>query len=377
MTSYNDLPPSAGLSRRDFSRLLAAGAAGVMLPHGSAEAHLARRAAGAWRGADLIRINSNENPLGPSRAALEAMHKLGALGGRYAWKEEEELVARYAAMEGVPADHVLFFAGSSDPLHRAVLAFTGPGRPFVFGEPGFEAGKWAAAVSGAPVLPVALTPTIAHDVRAMCAASPSPGMLYVCSPNNPTGTVTPRDEILWALANKPAGAILLVDEAYIHLSEEETVAPLVASHADLLVLRTFSKLYGMAGLRVGVAMAQPPVLEKLKSFGMGALSISGVAAARASLDEPKLVAERRSYVKQVREETFDFLTKHGIRFKPSVSNCFMMDAGRPAKELADAMAQKGILIGRTWPVWPNDARITVGTRDEMKRFGEALLQVMA
>lgn len=373
----SELPPiPSGVSRRDFSRLMALAAAGLAIPRGSSEGEL------AWRAlrispANAVRLNSNENPLGPSRMALDALQKLGAEEGRYAFQLDKALRLRLAEIEGVRPEYVETFNGSSDPLHRAVLAFTGPDRAYVYGEPGFEAGWQAAKISGAPAIAVPLTPTIAHDARAMCAATPTAGLLYISNPNNPTGTITPREDIVWALANKPAGSILLVDEAYIHFSDESSVVDLVDSHGDLLVLRTFSKLYGMAGLRMGFAVAQPPVLDRLRAFGGTISSITGVTAARVSVDDASLVPTRRAYTRQAREETFAFLSRNNYGFHPSVSNCFMLDAKRPAGELAAAMAQRNVLIGRTWPAWPNYARVTVGTPDEMQQFCAALKAVMA
>lgn len=374
MPSNSELPPPMppGVSRRDFARFLSLMAAGLVIPRGSAEALLARDALGEIPPASAIRLNSNENPLGPSRAALEAIQRLGAEGGRYPWEAESALCRRIAEFEGIPETCVEVFNGSSDPLNRAVLAFTGPGRPFVYGEPGYEAGRRAAKVSGAEAIAIALTDSLAHDAGAMCAANQTPGLLYICSPNNPTGTTTTRDQILWALANKPANSLLLVDEAYLHFSNERSVADQIATHADLLVLRTFSKLYGMAGLRMGLALAQPPVLDRLRAFGMSSTSAPGIAAARASLDDAGLIATRRAYNAEAREATFAFLTQRGYTFHPSVSNCFMLDAERPAAELAKALRQRGVLIGRTWPVWPNYARITIGTPEEMQQFCRAL-----
>jgi len=378
MPNPSELPPiPPAVSRRDFSRFIALAAAGLALPLGSSEGQLARAALRTVPPANAIRLNANENPLGPSRAALEAMHKLGAEEGRYAFQSDEALRARIAELEGLRPEYVDSFNGSSDPLHRAVLAFTGPDHPFVYGEPGYEAGWRAAKVSGAQAIAVPLTSALAHDAGAMCAASPTAGMIYICNPNNPTGTTTPRDQILWALANKPAGSLLLVDEAYIHFCDEMSVVDLVDSHGDLLVLRTFSKLYGMAGLRMGLAIAQPPVLDRLRAFGASITSVTGVTSARISVDDPTLVPTRRAYTRRAREETFAFLTKNGYGFHPSVSNCFMLDAKRPAGELAATMVQQNVLIGRTWPFWPNYARVTVGTPEEMRQFCAALRAVTA
>lgn len=365
------------LSRRDFSRLLAFGSAGLMLPSAAAEATLARRALPMRVAAGAVRLNANENPLGPSRAALEAMHRLGAESGRYPWEQEKALIARIAAVEGVPESHVAVFNGSSDPLNRAVFAYTSAARSFVHAEPGYEAGARATSISGAKAIGVPLTAELAHDVTAMCSIDPAAGLIYLCNPNNPTGTLTQRTDLLRALDAKPKDALALIDEAYIHLCDDESLVPLVTSRADVLVLRTFSKLYGMAGLRMGVAIAQPPVLDKLREFGMLTASTIGIAAAHASLDERGLVAERRLYVRRAREETFGALDKMGVRYHRSVSNCFMLDAGRPAPELAKVMAEQGVVIGRAWPVWPTWARVSVGTPDEMRQFTAVLRKVMA
>lgn len=365
--------PYAPVSRRDFTQLLAFGAASLVLPRGSVEAHFAREAALRLRPPPgAIRLNANENPLGPCKAGLKAITDLGAEDGRYPFRQEDALREQVAAFEGVPREYVEIFQGSSDPLHRAMLAWTTPQHALVYAEPGYEAGWRACKVTGAEAIQVPLTATLAHDVRKMCAASPTAGVIYICNPNNPTGTLTPREEIAWALAGKPAGSLLVVDEAYIHFCDEQSVAPLVAAHDDLLVLRTFSKLYGMAGLRLGVAFGQPAVLDRLRSFGMLCSSAPAILAARASLDDPNLIAERRAFTKRAREETFAWLTKHGYAFNPSVSNCFMLKPKMPPAEFAKAMAGQGVLVGRSWPVWPDHARISVGTPEEMQAFTRAL-----
>ncbi len=373
MPIRDELPlPYPEVSRREFARLLSLGAATLAFPRGSLEGHFAREAMQFKPPAGAIRLNSNENPLGPSRAAMKAISDLGTDAGRYPFQLEDALGERLAALEGVPVECIETFQGSSDPLHRAMLAWTSPEKALVYAEPGYEAGWRACKVTGAEVVQVPLLPSLAHDVRSMCATQKPVGIVYICNPNNPTGTTTPRDEILWALANKPAGSILIVDEAYIHFCDEQTVAPLVVDHADLLVLRTFSKLYGMAGLRMGVAIAQPQLLHQLRAFGMLSASAPALLAARASVDDTTIITERKAVTRRARDETFTWLDKHNYTFHPSVSNCFMLDAKQPPADLAKAMAERGVIIGRSWPVWPTYARISVGTPDEMKAFCRAL-----
>jgi len=324
-----------------------------------------------------VRINANENPLGPCAAARSAVAAIMPEAGRYRFRLTEEFVGLFAQSVGVKADHVRILAGSTEPLHYTVMAFTSPRASYVTADPGYEAGMYAAKSSGARVVKVPLTKTHAHDVRAMIAAAPDAGVFYVCSPNNPTGTLTSHSDIEYLLQNKPKGSIVLVDEAYIHFCDAPSVIDLVTSGHDLIVLRTFSKLYGMAGLRCGFAIGRPDLMQKLEDYGGGnPMPVTAVAAASASLKDPQLVAERKRINADIRGETFQWLDRNGYSYIPSVSNCFMLDTKRPAKEVIAAMAQQNVFIGRIWPLMPTYTRITVGTREEMDQFQVALQKVM-
>ena len=324
-----------------------------------------------------VRINANENPLGPCAAARSAAAAMVPEGGRYHVGAGEEFVKLYAQSIGVGEDHVRIFAGSTPPLHYTVMAFTSPRASYVTADPGFEAGMFAAEHAGARVVKVPLTKAYAHDVRAMIAAAPDAGVFYVCTPNNPTGTLTSHSDIEYLLENKPKGSIVLVDEAYIHFCDAPSVIDLVTSGHDLIVLRTFSKLYGMAGLRCGFAIGRPDLMQKIENYGGGNfMPVTAVAAASASLKDPQLVVERKHINAEVRDETFQWLDRNGYSYIPSVSNCFMLDTKRPAKEVIAAMARQNVFIGRIWPVMPTYTRITVGTREEMNQFQGALQKVM-
>jgi histidinol-phosphate/aromatic aminotransferase/cobyric acid decarboxylase-like protein len=288
-----------------------------------------------------------------------------------------ELQAVLAEQEGLRPGYVQAYPGSSMPLHWAVLAFTSPSRPLVTVEPGYEAPEGAARFVGARVIRVPLTKDWAHDVRAMAKADANTGLIYVCNPNNPTGTLTSRADIEYLLANKPAGAVLLLDEAYIHFADATGCADLVAADKDLILLRTFSKLYGMAGLRAGAAVARPDLLAKIRAYGNTWVPATSMVGAIASLKARRLAAERRKITKDTREDVFSFLDKNKVRYIPSVSNHFLVDVRRAGREIGSALRRENILVGRTWPSLPTHVRVTVGTPEEMNRFKTAFLKVMA
>src|SRR5271169_2738616 len=326
---------------------------------------------------DAVLINANENPLGPCGVACGAITDVATQGGRYSDWMTGDLIKTFAAAEGLKPEYIRAFPGSSGPLHYSVLAFTSPAKSYVTADPGYEAGAHAAKIAGARIVNVPLTKTYSHDVKAMLAAAPDAGMFYVCTPNNPTGTLTSHSDIEFLLANKPKGSILLVDEAYIHFSDATSALDLVKADKDLIVLRTFSKIYGMAGLRCGFAVGRPDLIKKLNAHGgWNAMPITAGAAAIASMKDATLVPERKQINTATRQANFAWLDRNGYEYSPSVSNCFMLKAGKPARDVIAAMAQQNVYIGRPWPSVPDWVRITVGTPSEMNQFQVAFQAVM-
>ena len=326
---------------------------------------------------NAVLINANENPLGPCSAAREAIATIIPQGGRYQPELTDDLVRLLARMEGLKPEYIMIAPGSSEPLHLAVLAYTSAARSYVTADPGYEAGMRASKISGARIVKVALTKDYAHDVKTMLAAAPDAGMFYVCNPNNPTGTITSHGAIEYLLENKPGGSVVMVDEAYIHFSDAAPALDLVKADKDVIVLRTFSKVFGMAGLRCGLAIARPDLLSKITDLaGWNAQPVTAVVAATASLNDPALVPQRKKINADIRQQTFDWLDRNGYTYIPSQTNCFMLDTKRPAKTVIEAMANQNVLIGRPWPVMPTWVRITVGTGTEMKQFRSAFKKVM-
>jgi histidinol-phosphate/aromatic aminotransferase/cobyric acid decarboxylase-like protein len=363
-------------SRRSFAHLATMIAAGSTLPFYN-EPAMAQLSKVDNIPADAVIINANENPLGPCKEALEAVHKIAANGGRYMYGETDKVVRLLAEQEGVKENYIRIYPGSSAPLHQAVLAFTSPARPFVAADPGYEAGGRAAKFIGSKTVLVPLAKDYSHDVKAM-AAVPNAGLIYICNPNNPTGTMTSRADIEWLVANKPKGAIVMIDEAYTHIAPNAFFnSDMVAADKDVILLRTFSKIYGMAGLRAGAIIGRPDLIEKQGGFSAGMLPITGMAAASASLQVNTLIPERRKIMGDVREDVFSYLEKNKFKYVPSVSNCFMVDVKRPGNEVVMAMRKEKIYIGRVWAAWPTYVRVTIGTQDEMNRFKTAFSKVMA
>jgi histidinol-phosphate aminotransferase len=374
MAQGNDFSlPSA--SRRSFLSLSAVASAAValrivtepMLAH--ARLHTFPK--------DAIRIDANENPLGPSAAAREAAAAIVSQGGRYSDWLTDDLVKTLALMEGLKVEQVRVYPGSSEPLHHTVCAFASSQRSYVTGDPGYEAGMFAAQTIGAKVVKVPLTKTYAHDVKAMLAAAPDAGVFYVCSPNNPTGTLTSHSDIEYLIENKPKDCVVLVDEAYIHFCDAPSVMDLVKAGKDVILLRTFSKIYGMAGLRCGAVFARPDLLEKIETYaGWNAMPITALVAASASLKDAQLVPERKRINADIRNGVFAWLDRNGYSYIPSEANFFMLDTKRPAKPAIDAMAKQNVFIGRIWPSMPTYTRVTIGTAPEMEQFQVAWQKVM-
>jgi histidinol-phosphate aminotransferase len=382
-----------GVSRRSFMRILgAASAAATSLPAfglqqaaAPAASQPARRR--GMRGMpqlspDTVIISANENPLGPAQSSLTAICSTAALGGRYHEDEYVKTVTVFNEQFGLKNGYSALYPGSSGPLDLALMSNIGPNKPLVYADPSYEQGPRAAEAMNAPKFAVPLTSTYAHDVKAMVRAHPSPGAYYVVNPNNPTGTMTPKADLVWLVNNKPKGSVVIIDEAYHHFCDDESCIDLVAQDKDVIVMRTFSKIYGMAGLRAGFAIARPELLDRFDNVGgpsrsLASISITSAAGARAGLQDKDLVPLRKKINADIRAETLEFLAKKGYKFVPgSQGNMFMVDVNRPGREFQTAMLKENVAIGRTWAAMPNYVRVTVGTKEEMAKFQTAFVKCM-
>ena len=369
-----------GYSRRQLGRIAAVFSAG---------AAVAAMGRPAWASGGVpdpapsakVRIGANEcwtGPLAPGHAAAAAII---ASGNRYEPHDQRgDFIKAVVQVENVPYDHVAPWPGSSDPLSRSVVTYCSPTRGLVTADPTFELAGRTAEWLGAPVKRVPLRADYTHDVKAMLAADPNAGLYYVCTPNNPTGTVTPVADIEWLVANKPAGSIVLIDEAYTHFANVPTTSYMAAAGKDVIVMRTFSKIFGMAGMRMGYIMARPDIITKMMRYdgGMqsGALPLPSLACGTASLTAADLIAARRKEMQEARAMTLEHLKKRGLTVIPTNANMFMVDWKTvPAAKMHAAFRTQSVEIGRSWPIWPNVSRITVGSMEDMTAFCAGLDQV--
>lgn len=387
-------------SRRSFMRSagLASAAVAAMpaaFAHAQVAAAQAKQATGRTGGMDdmgggrrpmdpnTVVISSNENPLGPAASALDAIGGAAKKGGRYDREYNTAMIKSISEQMGLKPGYVRSFPGSGGPLDLALYSNIGPDKPLVVGDPSYEQGFRAAAGAKAKCFMVPLEKTTyKFDVKAMLAAHPNPGAYYIVNPNNPTGTITPKEDLVWLINNKPAGSVVIIDEAYFHFSNQESIIDQVAADKDVIVLRTFSKIYGMAGVRAGFAFGRPDLLARFDQIAplqrsLASISLTSAAAAAASLNDKGLVPLRRKINRDTLDDTLAFLEKNNYKYLPGAqANMFMVDVKRPGMEVQKAMMENKVAIGRVWPALPTYVRVTVGTPDEMKKFQTAFYKVM-
>jgi len=404
------MPNTLSISRRNFARMIGAGAACVVTrPVISIAAPAVSYLSSSItprspETAGVVRLNSNENPYGPSPMAIKAMSEAFSLAWRYPDEHADLLVDTLAKMNGVNRDQILLGDGSGEILKMCASAFTGPmtgnrrtfelakptrgpalkfvpGRgKLIVADPTFEAILNHAQVNGADVVKVPLTKAFAHDLPRMGAAAVE-GLIYVCNPNNPTASITPKQEVREFIGRVPRSTMILVDEAYFHYADSpdyESVIALIEDHPNLIVARTFSKIYGMAGLRCGYCIAKQETIQRLRPHQTwDSVNIMALAAAIASLNDPDQVANGRRWNSETKGFLTGALDAMGFRQIPSQANFLMIDMKRPVRPLLDALKSKGVQVGRAFPALPNHMRVTIGKRSEIETFLSAFRQVIA
>jgi histidinol-phosphate aminotransferase len=368
------------LTRRGFVHTLGAGTASSLLaPYlsfpGPEPFDASSRSTGA------IRLDRNENPNGPAKEALDGIVAAFADASRY--PDEAPLLHALAEARGVSEHNIVLTCGSTDVIRSAVYAFTSPSRALVAGLPSFESAGQDAQRVGSPVRNVLVTAELELDLTAMAEASRGAGLVYICNPNNPTATVAGADAIHSCVARilgDTPDATVLIDEAYHDYVDDPsyaTMIPLALENPRVVVSRTFSKVFGMAGLRVGYAVAQPETIDAIRrqrlTTGVNRL---GAAAAVASVGLKSHIEREHARNRDAREFTRRELAAAGYPCVPSHTNFIMVNVRRDAHEFQDACRAQGVLIGRPFPPLTTYARISIGTMDEMHRAMDVLRNVL-
>jgi histidinol-phosphate aminotransferase len=393
------------MSRRRFAQLLSVGAAVVAtrptfgLPAAASESPIASPSSPAT----IVRLSSNENPYGPSRMAVKAMTEAFELAWRYPDEHAEALIDSLAKLNGVNGDQIMLGDGSGEILKVCASAFTGPmtndrkpvelARPtrgpaltfipgrgrLIVADPTFEAILNHARINRAEVVKVPLTKTFAHDLAKMSAVARE-GLIYICNPNNPTASITPKNELRDFISHTPESTMILVDEAYHHYADSpdyESVIPMVKNHPNLIVARTFSKIYGLAGLRVGYCVAQPATMKLMRPHQTwDSVNIMALTAAIASLNDPEQVPNGQRLNAQTKQFVLDEVGNLGYRNIPSQANFVMIDVKRPVQPLITALRERNVQVGRLFPALPTHMRVTIGKQSEMETFMTAFREVV-
>lgn len=367
-------------SRRDFSRVWGQSLAFAVSARYLRAAQGGRHDQPAPEGA--IHLNFNENPYGPSPRALEALATCGAVASRYPDGLYLKMRDALAQIHGVERENIMLGCGSTEVLCVADEAFLGPGKNLVVAEPTFEAVIEYVNAAHGEVVKIPLTADHRHDLERMAAACTSKtGVVYVCNPNNPTGTIVTRDELAAFVNRVPPTVLILVDEAYFHFADAPgygTAVDLLGQHANIVVVRTFSKVYGMAGMRLGYAVGAKDTIRAMTPYNLQPFNGNAavLAAAHASFSDQDHVAECAKKMNATRTWLAAQLANERRKFIPSQANFVMIDLGTDVQPIVEQFRARKILVGRRFPSMPTFLRVSIGTQPEMEQFGAALRELL-
>jgi histidinol-phosphate aminotransferase len=327
-----------------------------------------------------IRLNFNENPYGPSPQAAAALNSSAKITARYPDDAIRDLQDAIAQKNGVAPENIALGCGSTEILRAVDVTYLAPGQNIVAADPTFEAVLDYARVLHTNPIKISLTADHRHDLPKMAAACTSKtGVIYICNPNNPTGTIVTREEMAAFIAAVPPTTLILVDEAYNDFAIDPryaSVVPLIPQHPNIIVARTFSKIYGMAGMRLGYAVGATEQIARIATHLIqDNCNAAVLSAALASLaDEANIVACRDRLI-ATRTWFCDALAHDGRAFIPSHANFVMIDMGSDAQPYIEEFKSRNIYVGRKFPSMPHHLRVTVGTQPEIEAFVAALRQI--
>lgn len=328
----------------------------------------------------LARLSSNENPFGPSPKVREAMVKSFDEACRYPHAYTQGLLKLLAQKEGVPTDHIVLTAGSIEGLRISGLAYSWQGGEVVAAEPTFLALLTYAESFGAHIHRVPLDEMLRHDLEAMERRITShTRLVFICNPNNPTGTILPAAQLRDFCASVSRRTIVFSDEAYYDYVEEPgypSMVELVKAGMNVIVSRTFSKVYGLAGMRIGYLVARPDIAARLQQTRAAYNNIAGLYAAQAALQDQEFYRYSLQKNAESRQMIYDTLDELGLRYVRSHANFVFFESGRDISSLMGAMEQEGVRIGRPFPPLRQWCRISTGTMEDTALFCQGLKRVV-
>jgi len=370
--------PRAKFSRREFSRAIGQSLALALVAPGLHK-RFGEKSVTSGAAHPLL-LNFNENPYGPTPKALEALAACGHAAARYPDAAHNAVRDALAELHGVKPENVVLGCGSTEILRAADSAFLAPGETVVVAETTFEAVlRYARATRATPVQ-VPMTADHRHDLPKMAAACTSKtGLVYICNPNNPTGTIVTRDELADFIPHVPSTALILVDEAYFHFAEHPgygSVIELTGRYPNVVVARTFSKIYGMAGMRLGYAVGSKENIAAMEAQILrDNCNAAVLPAALASIADKDYVASSRARINSTRRWLAEQLANDGRPFIPSEANFMMLDMGTDVAPIIERFKARNILVGRRFPSMKNYLRVTIGTQEETEAFLAALREI--
>lgn len=328
-----------------------------------------------------VLLDSNENPHGPSPKARDVAMDAFNDAFRYPGDAYRTLVQAIAEREQVPPDHVLIGNGSTDVLCMAGAAYGLHGGEIVTGDPSYKGVSAYAEAVGGYVNPVPLTDDLTLDLEAMDRrTTASTSLVFVCNPNNPTGTIVDPADLQAFCETVSRRAVVFLDEAYIDFvdaAQRIAAVDLVRAGENVIVSRTFSKLFGMAGLRVGYGIARPDIVERLRGYSMGFPNTVGLRAAAASLDDDAFQKKSRRAIADARQYTTETLDEMGLEYAESHASFLFFRTGRDIQTVQREMAAQGVEVGRPFPPYTEWCRVSMGTMADMEAFASALQTVFA
>jgi histidinol-phosphate aminotransferase len=363
------------ISRRKFIGTIGSSAAAAFaIPSTASKVAFEAESPRAHERSSTLYLNRNENAYGCANSVVEAIRTSTPNANRYASLEYGPLSERIAKMHNVKPEQLVLGCGSGEVLRMAANAFLAPGKKIVVALPTFEAMAKQAKSAGAEVNEVPLAGDWSHDLKAMRArVDEHTRLIYICNPNNPTGSVTLRKEIETFLGALPESTYVLIDEAYHHYVNP---SGLYSSFLDqptknprVIVARTFSKIYGLAGMRVGYGVASTEAAALLRAQQLpNNVNILAVRAAQAALDDSAWVQSCFKKNADDRQEFFNQANARMLRAIDSHANFGMLNVMRPADTVIEHFAKNDILLGRKFPPLDKYVRVSFGTPGEMKRF---------